>query len=33
MLDALFADVRAFCGEATPSDDVTMVLVRYEGAK
>jgi phosphoserine phosphatase RsbU/P len=31
MLDALLADVRAFCGQATPSDDVTMVVVRYDG--
>jgi sigma-B regulation protein RsbU (phosphoserine phosphatase) len=31
MLDALLADVRAFCGKATQSDDVTMVVVRYEG--
>jgi serine phosphatase RsbU (regulator of sigma subunit) len=30
-LDALMADVRAFCGEATQSDDVTIVLVRYDG--
>ncbi|HEX3704752.1 MAG TPA: GAF domain-containing SpoIIE family protein phosphatase, partial [Vicinamibacterales bacterium] len=31
ILDALFADVRAFCGDATQSDDVTIVLVRYDG--
>ena len=31
LLDALLADVRRFCGRATPSDDVTMVVVRYEG--
>ena len=31
MLDALLADVRAFCGQATPNDDVTMVVVRYDG--
>ncbi len=31
MLDALLADVRAFCGQATPNDDVTMVIVRYDG--
>jgi len=31
ILDALFADVRAFCGEATQSDDVTIVMVRYDG--
>jgi serine phosphatase RsbU (regulator of sigma subunit) len=31
MLQALLAEVRRFCGEATPSDDVTMVIVRYEG--
>ena len=27
----LLADVRRFCGRATPNDDVTMVVVRYEG--
>jgi len=31
ILDALLADVRAFCGEATQSDDVTIVIVRYDG--
>ncbi|HEY5617374.1 MAG TPA: SpoIIE family protein phosphatase [Vicinamibacterales bacterium] len=31
LLDALLADVRAFCGRATPNDDVTMVVVRYNG--
>jgi sigma-B regulation protein RsbU (phosphoserine phosphatase) len=31
LLDALLAEVRAFCGHATPSDDVTMVVVRYDG--
>src|SRR5262245_6766260 len=31
VLDALFADVRAFCGDADQSDDVTAVLVRYNG--
>jgi sigma-B regulation protein RsbU (phosphoserine phosphatase) len=31
LLEALLADVRLFCGRATPSDDVTMVVVRYEG--
>jgi sigma-B regulation protein RsbU (phosphoserine phosphatase) len=30
-LDALVAEVRAFCGRATPSDDLTMMVVRYEG--
>jgi sigma-B regulation protein RsbU (phosphoserine phosphatase) len=30
-LDALVADVRAFCGRATPSDDLTMMVVRYDG--
>jgi serine phosphatase RsbU (regulator of sigma subunit) len=33
LLAALLADVHAFCGEATPSDDVTMVVVRYEGGQ
>ena len=31
LLDALLADVRQFCGDATPNDDVTMVVVRYDG--
>ena len=31
LLDALLADVRTFCGQATPNDDVTMVIVRYDG--
>lgn len=31
LLAALLADVRSFCGRATPNDDVTMVVVRYEG--
>jgi sigma-B regulation protein RsbU (phosphoserine phosphatase) len=31
LLDAPLADVRRFCGDATPNDDVTMVVVRYEG--
>jgi phosphoserine phosphatase RsbU/P len=32
LLDALLADVRGFCGEATPNDDVTLVVVRYDGS-
>ena len=31
LLDALLADVRQFSGRATQNDDVTMVVVRYEG--
>jgi phosphoserine phosphatase RsbU/P len=31
VLDALFADVRAFTGDATQSDDITAVIVRYNG--
>jgi sigma-B regulation protein RsbU (phosphoserine phosphatase) len=31
LLTALLADVRGFCGRATANDDVTMVVVRYEG--
>lgn len=31
LLDTLLADVRKFTGAATPSDDVTMVVVRYDG--
>jgi serine phosphatase RsbU (regulator of sigma subunit) len=30
-LDALVADVRTFCGRATPSDDLTMMVIRYDG--
>jgi sigma-B regulation protein RsbU (phosphoserine phosphatase) len=33
LLDGLLADVRAFCGRATPSDDVTIVVVRYDGPR
>jgi serine phosphatase RsbU (regulator of sigma subunit) len=32
-LDAVLADVRAFCADATQSDDVTILLVRYSGPK
>jgi sigma-B regulation protein RsbU (phosphoserine phosphatase) len=31
VLDALLADVQAFCAGATQSDDVTVVTVRYNG--
>jgi sigma-B regulation protein RsbU (phosphoserine phosphatase) len=31
LLQALLADVRQFTGAATPNDDVTMVVVRYDG--
>ena len=31
VLDALLADVHAFCAGATQSDDVTVVMVRYNG--
>jgi serine phosphatase RsbU (regulator of sigma subunit)/pSer/pThr/pTyr-binding forkhead associated (FHA) protein len=31
LVTALLADVHTFCGGAMPSDDVTMVVVRYEG--
>ncbi|MBI4886107.1 MAG: PP2C family protein-serine/threonine phosphatase, partial [Acidobacteria bacterium] len=31
LLDALLADVRDFCGHATQNDDVTMVVVQYNG--
>jgi serine phosphatase RsbU (regulator of sigma subunit)/pSer/pThr/pTyr-binding forkhead associated (FHA) protein len=33
LLDALLADVQAFSGEAAPSDDVTVVIVRYDGPR
>ena len=29
LLDGILADVRAFCGGATQSDDLTIVMVRY----
>ena len=31
LLDGLLADVRTFCGKATPNDDITLVVVRYDG--
>ncbi|HEY2907338.1 MAG TPA: SpoIIE family protein phosphatase [Vicinamibacterales bacterium] len=31
ILDAILADVHAFAGDATPNDDVTVVMVRYGG--
>jgi serine phosphatase RsbU (regulator of sigma subunit) len=31
LLDALLADVRKFTGVATANDDITMVVVRYDG--
>ena len=31
LLDGLLADLRAFCGRATANDDVTMVVVQYNG--
>ena len=31
VLDNLLKDVRVFCGEAPQSDDVTIVMVRYDG--
>jgi serine phosphatase RsbU (regulator of sigma subunit) len=31
VLDALLADLRSFCADATQNDDVTVVLVRYSG--
>jgi sigma-B regulation protein RsbU (phosphoserine phosphatase) len=32
VLDALLADVRTFCADATQSDDVTVVMVKYNGS-
>ena len=32
VLDAMFADVKAFCGDAPQTDDITAVFVRYSGA-
>ena len=31
LLNGLLEDLRRFCGAATPNDDVTLVVVRYEG--
>jgi sigma-B regulation protein RsbU (phosphoserine phosphatase) len=31
LLEGLLADVRRFCGAGMPNDDVTLVVVRYEG--
>lgn len=31
LLDDVLADIRRFCTTATPNDDVTLVVVRYEG--
>ncbi len=31
LLDGLLADVKTFCGEATPNDDLTVVMVRFDG--
>jgi sigma-B regulation protein RsbU (phosphoserine phosphatase) len=31
LLASLLADVRQFCGRATQNDDVTMLVVRYDG--
>ena len=31
ILDSLLKDMRAFCGDAPQSDDVTIVMMRYDG--
>ena len=31
ILEALMADVKEFAGEALPNDDITMLLMRYDG--
>jgi len=31
VMNALLADVRAFCADSPQSDDLTVVLVRYNG--
>ena len=32
LLDGLLADVKVFAGEATPHDDLTLVMVRFDGS-
>jgi sigma-B regulation protein RsbU (phosphoserine phosphatase) len=32
VIDGVIADVRKFCGDATPNDDLTILTVRYSGA-
>ncbi len=31
IVDGILARLREFCGEATQADDITVVLVRYDG--
>ena len=31
LVDAALGDVRAFCAGATQSDDITLVMVRFNG--
>ena len=33
LVEKLLSEVRAFCGDAPQSDDVTIVMVRYDGSK
>ena len=33
LLENLLADVRTFCGEEMPHDDITLVMVRYDGPR
>jgi serine phosphatase RsbU (regulator of sigma subunit)/pSer/pThr/pTyr-binding forkhead associated (FHA) protein len=33
LLEGLLADVRSFTGTATPNDDITIVVVRYDGVR
>ena len=33
IVEGLLGDIRSFCGNATQSDDVTIVMVIYEGGR
>jgi sigma-B regulation protein RsbU (phosphoserine phosphatase) len=33
LVEHLLADVRTFCGEEMPHDDITLMMVRYDGVQ